>query len=156
MIKNNLRAMFIHLGISLVAIAVSMSFGTSTAKWVSEEAARAHKMQIIFMSLVVLGIALFLYYYFAKKFLSRHEDRLKNILSVSSPALIGILFWIILAISHGLGDGFLNNESWFVYGLYNGYGLWSVWNLGLSSPLLLLLLSVLPSIFMTAGISAKE
>ncbi len=158
MIKNNIKALLIHIVISIFSFMFSIIFHSSSAKWVSEEAVRQHHVSMIGGSVLVIIISLFLYYYFSKKFLNNHLSVMINILSLSIIALIGIVLWLN-AFCIDLTKGtqvLLNSELWQVYSLYYGYCASLVYEITTTNPYIMLVFGILPSIAMYLGVKRSN
>ena len=61
MIKNNIKALLIHIVISILSFIISMLFHTHAVKWVSEEAANQHHFSMLGASFLIIIVLLFLY-----------------------------------------------------------------------------------------------
>ena len=95
MIKNNIKALLIHIVISILSFIFFLILHNSSAKWASEEAARQHHVSMLQASILVIIVSLLLYYYLSRKFLINQLSIIKNILSLSIIGLIGIVLWVI-------------------------------------------------------------
>jgi hypothetical protein len=158
MIKNNIKALLIHMGISILSLIIYMLFHNSSAMWVSEEAARQHHVSMLVISVLVIIVSLFLYYDFSRKFLINQVSFIKNILSLSIIGLIGIVLWFA-AFCIDLTGGtqiLLNSELWQLYSLYYGYCVYLVDELTSTNPFIMLAFGILPIIVMYLGIKKSN
>ncbi len=158
MIQNNIKALLIHFVISILSFIIYILFHTSSAKWVSEEAARQHHVSMLIISVLVIIASLFLYYHFSMKFLTNKASFIKNILSLSIIELIGIFLWLT-AFCIDLTGGtqiLLNSELWQLYGLYYGYSLYLIDEIIATNPYIMLIFSILPMIVMYLGIKRSS
>jgi hypothetical protein len=128
-------------------------FNASTPKWVSEEAANRHHYKMLFMAVVLVLLAIALYYAVGKKFLTNQGSIFKNLLSVSITAFIGIFLWVMAFNIDltGPSNSLLNSELWQVYYMYNGYSLFLINEWGINNQYLFLLSSFIPSVTMAVS-----
>ena len=122
MIKNNIKALLIHIVINILSFIFFLNSHTSSAKWVSEEAARQHHTSMIQDSILVVIASLLLYYYLSRKFLTNQLYIIKNILSLSVIGLIGIVL-LLISFCIYLTEGaqiLLNSGLWQLDSLYYG------------------------------------
>ncbi|MGG7142100.1 hypothetical protein ACQPVP_01350 [Clostridium nigeriense] len=153
MIKNNIKALLIHIVISIFSFIFSMLFHNSSAKWVSEEAANQHHVAMLRVSVLIIIVSLFLYYHFSRKFLTNQLSIIKNILSFSIIGLIGMVLWLT-AFYTDLTSGtqiLLNSELWQWYSLYYGYCMSLVYEITATNPYIMLVFGSLPIIVMCLG-----
>ena len=158
MIKNNIKALLIHIVVSILSLIFSMLFQNSSAKWASEEAANQHHLSMLGVSFLVIIVSLFLYYHFSKKFLSNQLSIIKNILSFSIIGVIGIVLWLN-AFCIGLADGtqiLLNSELWQLYSLYYGYCMSLVYEITATNPYIMIVFGILPIIVMYLGVKKSS
>lgn len=158
MIKNNIKALLIHIVTSMLSFIVYILFNTSSAKWASEEAANQHHLSMLRVSFLVIVFSLFLYYHFSKKFLTNQSSIMKNILSFSIIGLIGIVLWFI-ALSNDLTGGtqiLINSELWKLYSLYYGYCVHLVDEITVTNPYIMLVFGFLPIISMYLGLKKSS
>lgn len=158
MIKNNIKALLIHIVISILSFIISMLFHTHAVKWVSEEAANQHNFSMLGASFLIIIVLLFLYYHFSRKFLTNQSSIIKNILSFSIIGLIGIVLWFI-AFSIDLTGGtqiLLNSELWQLYSLYYGYCVSLVYEITTTNPYIMLVFGILPIIVMYIGVKKSK
>lgn len=156
--KNNIKALLIHLVISILSFIIYILFHTSSAMWVSEEAARQHHVSMLIISVLVIIVSLFLYYHFSRKFLTNKVSFLINILSLSIIGLIGVFLWLT-AFYIDLTGGtqiLLNSELWQLYSLYYGYCLYLVDEITATNPYIMLVFGVLPIIVMYFGVKKSN
>ena len=158
MIKNNIKALLIHIVISILSFIFSLIIHNSSAKWSSEEIARQHHNSMIRASILVIIVSLLLYYYLSKKFLTNQLSIIKNILSLSITGLIGIVLWLI-SFCIGLTEGtqiLLNSGMWQLYSLYYGYCMSLVYEITTTNPYIMIVFGILPSIVMYLGIKKSN
>lgn len=157
MVKNNLKALIVHILMSIMCIAVYIIFNSSTPKWVSEEAATRHHYEMVQISLIVIIISLLLYYFVSRKFCSNQRSVLANIASVSLVSILGIFLWVIaFGIDlTGSSGRLLNSELWVNYCSYNGYSMFLFDELEVNNPYIFLIASFIPTIIMGLGIKRK-
>ena len=158
MIKNNIKALLIHIVISILSFIISMLFHTHAVKWVSEEAANQHHFSMLGASFLIIIVLLFLYYHFSRKFLTNQSSIINNILSFSIIGLIGIVLWFI-AFSIDLTGGtqiLLNSELWQLYSLYYGYCVSLVYEITTTNPYIMLVFGILPIIVMYIGVKKSK
>ena len=158
MIKNNIKALLIHIVISILSFIFSIIFHTSSAKWISEEAARQHHVSMLGVSILVIIVSLFLYYHFSKKFLTNQLAIIKNILSLSIIGLIGIVFWFA-AFYIDLTETtqiLINSGLWQLYSLYYGYCMSLVYEINATNPYIMLVFGILPIIVMYVGVKKSS
>ena len=158
MIKNNIKALLIHIVISILSFIFSIIFHTSSAKWISEEAARQHHVSMLGVSILVIIVSLFLYYHFSRKFLTNQSSIIKNILSFSIIGLIGIVFWFA-AFYIDLTETtqiLINSGLWQLYSLYYGYCVSLVYEITTTNPYIMLVFGILPIIVMYVGVKKSS
>lgn len=95
MVKNNLKALLIHIIISFFTI-FSLLFTMGTAKWASEEAAIKHHNHMMLVRTTIIVIALILYYLSGIIFLTIQENIVKNLPSAILIIIIGPFIWVII------------------------------------------------------------
>ena len=153
MIKNNIKALSIHIVISIFSFIFSIIIHNSSAKWVSEEAARQHHVSMIQASILIIIVSLLLYYYLSRKFLTNQLSIIKNLLSFSIIGLIGIVLWLIsffINLTYGT-QILLNSGSWQLYSLYYGYCISLVYEITTTNPYIMIIFGIFPIIFMYLG-----
>ena len=158
MIKNNIKALLIHIVISILSFILSIIIHTSSAKWVSEEAARQHHISMIQASILVIIVSLLLYYYLSRKFLTNQLSIIKNILSLSIIWLIGIVLWLISFYIY-LTEGtqiLLNSGFWQLYSLYYGYCMSLVYEITTTNPYIMIVFGIFPIIIMYLGMKKSS
>lgn len=154
MVKNNIISLFIHFIISALCIIIFMFFHMSVAKWVSAEAARKHHINMMTAAVLVMVIALFLYYFLSRKFCKDQGSSFKNLMSISITLIIGTFLWIT-AFSIDLTNGtniLLNSELWSMFGTYYSYCLFLVDETRIGNPYVMLIFLLLPIFAMRLGI----
>lgn len=153
MIKNNIKALLIHIVISILSFISSLIIHTSSAKWVSEEASRQHHTSMILASILVTIVSLLLYYYLSRKFLTNQLSIIKNILSLSIIGLIALVLWLIsfcIYLTEGI-QILLNSGLWQLYSLYYGYCMSLFYEITITNPCVMILFGTLPIIVMYLG-----
>lgn len=158
MIKNNIKALLIHIVISILSFIFSLIFHNSSAKWVSEEAARQHHVSMLRASILVIIVSLLLYYHFSRKFLTNQLSIIKNILSLSIIGLIGIVLWLTSFCTDLTGGTqiLLNSGLWQLYTLYYGYCMSLVYEITTINPYIMIVFGVLPIIVMYLGVKKSS
>jgi hypothetical protein len=159
LIKNNLKALFIHLTISFICFNVFLAFISSgQPKWVSEEAALSHHYTMILVGVIMIAISVALYYFLGRKFLANKGSSLISLCSTTLPAILGIFLWIIAfsMASSGPGGSLLNSELWGFYTVYNGYSTLFLNEVRSNNPYLYLLFCFIPTIAMWIGLLRKR
>lgn len=158
MIKNNIKALLIHIVISILSFIFSLIFHNSSAKWVSEEAARQHHVSMLRASILVIIVSLLLYYHFSRKFLTNQLSIIKNILSLSIIGLIGIVLWLTSFCIDLTGETqiLLNSGLWQLYTLYYGYCMSLVYEITSTNPYIMIVFGVLPIIVMYLGVKKSS
>jgi len=123
-----------------------------TGKLASEESYRSYRSRMIIISIVILIIAIFLYYTISRKFLKNQGNTFKNILSVSLVSVIGIYLLLFAYIFSGLE---LSNKStlWKYYNFYYGYILSLLINFKIQTFAVLITISLMPSVVMGISIT---
>lgn len=154
MIINNFKSLMIHIFVSLISILLFFITNVlpGTPKWVTEEAYNAHKNKMTIISIVIIIIAVILYYSISRKILKKQGSTLKNILSVSVVAILGVFFWILAYIFAG-SEGPGRSTLWQYYTLYNGYMVSLVENIEIKTMFILLLGTFVPSLVMSITIT---
>ena len=158
MIKNNIKALLIHIVISILSFIFSLILHNSSAKWASEEAARQHHVSMLQASILVIIVSLLLYYYLSRKFLINQLSIIKNILSLSIIGLIGIVLWVISFCIY-LSEGtqiLINSGLWQLYSLYYGYCMSLVYEITITNPYIMIVFGTLPIIFMYLGVKKSR
>ena len=158
MIKNNLKSLLIHIVISIPSLIVFFFFSMGQPKWASEEAARNHHNNMIFIAVIMIAVAVFLYYSLAGKRLANQESTFKNLLSVSLTGILGIILWIVAFNSDKIGPSniLLNSQLWEQYNMYNGYSFFLIHESEINNVYVSLLASFIPTIAMWAGINRER
>lgn len=158
MIKNNIKALLIHIVISILSFIFSLIIHNSSAKWVSEEVARQHHVSMLRASILVIIISLVLYYHFSKKFLTNQLSIIKNILSFSIIGLIGIVLWLTSFCIDLTGGTqiILNSGLWQLYTLYYGYCMSLVYEITTTNPYIMIVFGILPIIIMYLGVKKSS
>ena len=158
MIKNNIKALLIHIVISILSFIFFLILHNSSAKWASEEAARQHHVSMLQASILVIIVSLLLYYYLSRKFLINQLSIIKNILSLSIIGLIGIVLWVIsfcIYLSE-VTQILINSGLWQLYSLYYGYCMSLVYEITITNPYIMIVFGTLPIIFMYLGVKKSR
>lgn len=157
-VKNNLKSLLIHVIISILSIIIFIVFGSSQAKWVSEEAARRHHNYMMIFALTLIAVALILYYLLGRKLLIKQGSIYKNLISTILTGIIGILIWVIaFSLDFTANGGYLlNSDVWQLYSSYNGYSSFFLYESSNNNHYVFLLFSFLPTITMSLGMLKKE
>jgi hypothetical protein len=150
MIKNNLKSILIHIFVSIVSLSGFMAFFAGQPKWISEEAARKHHLYMTLVAAIWIIATAGLYYILAKEHLNVLKNRNRILLSVSLPAALGTILWLLALIINpdGKNNSLFNSELWQYYGMYNGYAFFFISEIGIDNHYVLLLFSFIPSIAM--------
>ncbi|MBZ9689705.1 hypothetical protein G9F72_025845 [Clostridium estertheticum] len=93
------------------------------AKWATEEAARNHHYNMMFVAIAIIAVAVILYYLLGSVRLIDQGNIYKNLFSVSSVAILGVLLWANAFNIDRIGPSnrLLNSQLWQYYTMYNGY-----------------------------------
>lgn len=153
MISNNFKALFIHIIVSAISFFMYFTFNIKAgiAEYATPEAYQNHVNFMLAISVAIIVIAIILYYIGARLLLKNQGKLTRNFLSVSSVAVIGVVWWLVIFPISEL-EVFSNSNVWETFSIYVLYMLSLVDNLKNDMPLLLLVSAVVPSIVMTAGI----
>ena len=160
MIKNNLKALLIHIAIGIPSLIIFFFFviGQGQPKWASVEAARNHHNSMMFISVIVIAVAVFLYYSLAGKHLTNQGSKYKNLLSVSLVGIVGVVLWIVAFNADKIGPSNIlsNSQLWERYNMYNGYSFFLIYESEVNNTYVFLISSFIPTIAMWAGIQRKR
>ena len=160
MIKNNLKSLLIHIAISIPSLIVFFFFviGQGQPKWASAEAARKHHNSMMFIAVIMIAVAVFLYYSLAAKHLTNQGSKYKNLLSVSLTGIVGVVLWIVAfnADKIGASNISLNSHLWERHNMYNGYSFFLILESEINNAYVFLISSFIPTIAMWVGIQRKR
>jgi heme/copper-type cytochrome/quinol oxidase subunit 2 len=153
MISNNFKALFIHIFVSAISFYMYFTFNIKTgiAEYATPEAYQNHVNFMMTISVAIIVMAIILYYIGGRLLLKNQGKITRNLLSVSSVAVIGVVWWIVIYPISNL-DAFSHSNIWETFAIYVSYMLSLVDNLNKDMPSLLLVSTIVPSIIMTAGI----
>lgn len=156
-VKNNLVSLLIHVLLSIYFIYSFYKYDIS-ATYSTREAALNHLDNIKSTSYVFFAEATLFYIIVGRKFLKNQGTILKNLVSTSLTAIIGILIWLIAQyIDFAVIGTSLLNSGWpQLYNLYNGYSLIFLHAYGIVNPNMFLLFAFLPTIIMSLSTIKKE
>ena len=158
MVKNNLKALLIHMIISVISIIVYFLFNMGQPSWASEEAANNHHHNMMILAVIIIAVAVILYYSFAKTYLINQRSIYKNLFSSSLTIILGVFLWVVAFNTDRIGPSniLLNSQLWQNYVMFNGYSLFLVYESGINNVYLFLLFSFMPPIAMVSGVSRKK
>ena len=153
MISNNFKAILIHIIVSAISFYMYFMFNIKAgiADYATPEAYQNHMNFMMAISVAIIAIAIIIYYVGARLLLKNQIKLTRNFLSVSSVAVIGIVWWFVIYPISKL-DAFNNANVWETYSIYVSYMLSLVDNVKNDMPLMLLMSTIVPSIVMTFGI----
>jgi hypothetical protein len=158
MVKNNIKSLLIHVMISIISVILFIAFNSSTAKWVSEEAARKHHYYMMFVAIAFLVVSIFLYNLLGRILLINKGSIYKNLVATGLTAIIGTFLWII-AFSMDLtgpSNYLLNSELWQFYSAYNGYCLFFLNESQNNNQYIYLLFTFIPTLAMGSGMLKNQ
>ena len=158
MVKNNLKALLIHMRISVISIIVYFLFNMGQPSWASPEAANNHHNNMMILAVIIIAVAIILYYSCAKKYLINQGSIYKNLFSSSLTIILGVFLWVVAFNTDRIGPSniLLNSQLWQNYVMFNGYSLFLVYESGINNVYLFLLFSFMPPIAMVSGVSRKK
>ena len=158
MIKNNLKSLLIHIAISIPSLIVMFFFVMGQPKWASEEAANKHHISMMFIAVIMIAVAVFLYYSLAGKHLTNQGSKYRNLLSVSLTGIVGVVLWIVAFNADKIGPSniLLNSHLWERYNMYNGYSFFLIHESEINNAYVFLISSFIPTIVMWVGIQRKR
>jgi len=153
MISNNFKALFIHILVSAISFYMYFTFNIKAgiAEYATPEAYQKHLDFMMGISIAIIVMAIILYYIGARVLLKNKGKLARNFLSVSSVAVIGVVWWLVIFPISEL-EAFSHSNVWETFSIYVSYMLSLVENVKKDRPLLLLVSTLLPSIVMTVGI----
>lgn len=155
MIKNNMKALGIHLLLMIISGFVGSQVFIM-AEWVSVEAQRAHELQIMRTSYILFIAAIVFYFLFGIALFHKLGNLKENIMSVISIFLIGLLIWLFIIFKFGFPNESSLSNGWGLYLIYIAYAIPLTVVTKLSSPFILLLFSLIPSLAMFFGILVQR
>ena len=158
MVKNNLKALLIHMIISVISIIIYFLFNMGQPSWASPEASKNNHNNMMILAVIIIAVAIILYYSFAKTYLINQGNIYKNLFSISLTIILGIFLWVVAFNADRIGPSniLLNSQLWQNYVMYNGYSLFLVYESGINNVYLFSLFSFMPPIAMLSGISRKK
>lgn len=159
MVKNNLKALLVHVVISIIAWVVYSRFGGfASAKRATEEAADNHHMLLFRVTIGIIIVAVILYYLAGWLLMINQGNILKNLLATIIISGIGVFLWAIAFIIDYVvkGDHSLSSELWSYYGVYNSYATFYFYEAGINNPFIWLLPSFVPSAVMALGMLTRK
>lgn len=158
MIKNNLKSLLIHIAISIPSLIVMFYFNMRQIKWDSPEGARNHHNSMMFIAVIMIAVAVFLYYSLAGKHLTNQGSKYKNLLSVSLTGIVGVVLWIVAFNADRIGPSniLLNSHLWERYNMYNGFSFFLIHESEINNAYVFLVSSFIPTIAMWVGIQRKR
>lgn len=153
MISNNFKAILIHIIVNAISFFLYFTFNIKAgiADYATPKAYQNHMDFMMAISVAIIVMAIILYYVGGRLLLKNQGKLTRNFLSVSSVAVIGIVWWFVIYPISKL-DAFSNANVWQTYSIYVSYMLSLVDNAKNDMPLLLLMSTIVPSIVMTFGI----
>ena len=158
MVKNNLKSLLVHITISIFSMILYFLFNMAQAKWASEEAARNHHYNMMFVAVTIIAVAVILYYLLGSARLINQGNIYKNLFSVSLIAILGIILWANAFNTDRIGPSnhLLNSQLWEYYTMYNGYSFFLINESEINNSYVFLLFSFIPTIAMWIGITRKR
>ncbi|MCA0386339.1 MAG: hypothetical protein LCH34_12150 [Firmicutes bacterium] len=156
MLKNNVKALTIHIFVNIISVLLyyMLVINVGVAEWVSEAAYKAHVDKMVIIGLVIALLAFALYFIGGRLFL-RDQGRIwKNVLSVSSVFFLGFIWWLMILPLSNL-EVFSKANVWQTFSIYTSYMLTLIDYLEADIPILLLLCLMLSTLFMVLGIKKK-
>jgi hypothetical protein len=160
LIKNNLKSLLIHIAISIPSLIVMFFFiiGQGQPKWASEEAARNHHNSMMFIAVIMIAVAVFLYYSLAGKHLTNQGSKYRNLLSVCLVGILGVGLWVVAFNADRMGPSNIlsNSNLWERHNMYNGYSFFLILESEINNAYVFLISSFIPTIAMWVGIQRKR
>lgn len=156
MIKNNFKALLVHLFVGIISFVAFIITHSSTPKWASEAAAKRHALILTAIALAIIIVSLILYYIAGRLFFTCQGNNIRNILSVSIIAVGGSIWWIATYLICASKSGLLNYVEWFYYSLFNTYSLSLIIDMNIDNAFILLIFPLLPSIALSIGLIEKQ
>lgn len=159
MLKNNLKAFFFHIALSLIGFVsyIMLIKQTGIVDWATNKAYEIHMLKMMVLSIMILLGVSFLYYAFASRFLEPQGSVFKNLLSVSCVSIIGVLFWLTIYPLSQL-DPWQHSNIWSLHSIYIGFTTMLISEVDWMEsvvPTVLLIGSFLPSLIMGLAIKKK-
>ncbi len=159
MVKNNLKALFFHIALSLVSIIgyIMVIKQTGIVDWATNKAYEEHMMKMLFLSIMMIMVVAFLYYAFASRFLEPQGNVFKNLISVGSVSILGVILWFLIYPLSQL-EPWQQSNIWTLHSIYLGFTTILVnevdWLEG-EIPTILMIGSFIPSLIMGLAIKKK-
>lgn len=155
MIKNNIKALIIHVIFSYISFIIFINFNLDVTKLVSEKAARNRE---IFMNSMAFGtLIVFIILYIVCGFLfMEYGSPIENMFSGIFVTIFGAIIWIITFSTFVNINEFVPADTWFLYNVYNGYSLFFVEQLIVDKPIVLITFSFFPDLLLWLGIELRH